>query len=252
MTTVDVRQSDNRRILFTLWVVATAALMMLIGGTVQTQEFQKGAEQLRHQAEVTLRITSPDDSDGAQKVDVKNEVPAPAAQAPDPEAGMSPQELIARWNSAIAEASKRFGVPAAWIRAIMRVESGGHTMLNGQPITSRVGAEGLMQLMQETYSEMRTQYALGGNAYNPHDNIMAGAAYLKFLKSRFSYPYLFAAYNAGPARVSDHLTKGKPLPLETRNYIARVVTFLGPQAKPAKKALIASDRKDAILKRVAR
>jgi soluble lytic murein transglycosylase-like protein len=39
---------------------------------------------------------------------------------------------------------------------------------------------------------------------------------------RFDYPGLFAAYNAGPARYADHLATGKPLPGETRAYLATV------------------------------
>src|SRR5262249_28960242 len=50
------------------------------------------------------------------------------------ESTMSTRQLIARWNPLIAAASKRFGVPEEWIRAVMRQESGGHLeLVEGQP-----------------------------------------------------------------------------------------------------------------------
>ena len=125
-----------------------------------------------------------------------------------------------RWQPFITEASRRFGAPEAWIRAVMRAESGGQAMLDGRPITSRAGAMGLMQLMPETWAELRDRYALGSNPYDPHDNILAGAAYLRELYERHGYPNLFAAYNAGPARLDDYLFNGRPLPDETRAYLA--------------------------------
>src|SRR3546814_6906282 len=74
----------------------------------------------------------------------------------------------------IADASRTFGVPEAWIVAVMRAESGGHTMLDGRPITSRAGAMGLMQLMPASYADMRRRLDLGPNPHDPRDNIRAG------------------------------------------------------------------------------
>jgi soluble lytic murein transglycosylase-like protein len=124
------------------------------------------------------------------------------------------------WQPLIAEASRRFGIPEAWIRAVMRAESGGQTTLDGQPITSPAGAMGLMQVMPETYDALRQQYGLGGDPYDPRDNILAGTAYLRELYVRYGYPNLFAAYNAGPARFDAHLFGGQPLPDETLAYLA--------------------------------
>jgi soluble lytic murein transglycosylase-like protein len=125
-------------------------------------------------------------------------------------------------QAAIAEASARFGVPVAWIERVMRAESGGHTMLGGQPITSRAGAVGLMQLMPATWAAMRVAHGLGRNPHDPHDNILAGTAYLRAMYDRFGYPGLFAAYNAGPGRYAAHLASGRALPTETRAYLAQV------------------------------
>ena len=129
---------------------------------------------------------------------------------------------VDRWRAEIAEASARFGVPVAWIERVMRAESGGHTMLGGRPITSRAGAMGLMQLMPATWAAMRAAHDLGGNPHDPHDNILAGTAYLRAMFDRFGYPGLFAAYNAGPGRYAAHIATGRALPTETRAYLAQV------------------------------
>jgi hypothetical protein len=110
---------------------------------------------------------------------------------------------------------------------VMRMESGGRTMLTpSQPIISDKGAMGLMQVMPQTYQEMRAQYRLGADPFNPLDNIPAGVAYLKWLKGKYGYPVLFAAYNAGPGQVDDSLTRGTPLPQETKLYIAGIGRIL--------------------------
>jgi soluble lytic murein transglycosylase-like protein len=127
---------------------------------------------------------------------------------------------VARWWPEMTEASARFGVPIAWIAGVMRAESGGMTELRGRPITSRAGAIGLMQLMPATWKAMRDTYALGPDPSDPHDNILAGTAYLRAMFDRFGYPGLFAAYNAGPARYSASLRMDRPLPIETRAYLA--------------------------------
>jgi D-alanyl-D-alanine carboxypeptidase len=80
------------------------------------------------------------------------------------------------WAPHIAEASQRFDVPEQWIRAVMKVESGGRTHMNGKPIVSRAGAMGLMQVMPSTYEELRVKHGLGSDPFEPHDNIMAGTA----------------------------------------------------------------------------
>ena len=144
------------------------------------------------------------------------------------EQAMSPGERIQRWKPIVTKVSRRVGVPVAWINAVMRVESGGRTMLSEtQPIVSPKGAVGLMQVMPATYAEMRTQYALGSDPFRPADNINAGAAYLKWLRGKYGYPAMFAAYNAGPGQVDDLLEHGKTLPAETRAYVARVGAILG-------------------------
>ncbi len=124
----------------------------------------------------------------------------------------------------IAEAARRFPVPEAWIRAIIAAESGGRTELNGKPITSSAGAMGPMQVMPETYVEMRERYGLGPDPYDPEQNILAGTAYLAELYRRFGFTGMFAAYNVGPGRYQDFLYDGRPLPAETEAYLATLHT----------------------------
>lgn len=142
------------------------------------------------------------------------------------------------WGRFIAEASTRFSVPQGWIRAVMRAESGGRALLNGMPITSPVGAIGLMQMMPETYDELKRRYGFGDDPSDPHDNILAGAAYIREMYDLFGSPGFLAAYNAGPQRLDEHLTEARPLPGETRRYIAQVA----PEIVDAPPALAASER----------
>lgn len=137
-------------------------------------------------------------------------------------AGPPRADPVQRWRAEIVEASVRFGVPVAWIERVIRAESGGMTVLGGRPITSRAGAMGLMQLMPATWTAMRAAHGLGYNPHNPRDNILAGTAYLRAMYDRFGYPGLFGAYNAGPGRYAAYLTSGRPLPGETRAYLATV------------------------------
>jgi soluble lytic murein transglycosylase-like protein len=139
---------------------------------------------------------------------------------------------VARWQPIITEASLRFGIPERWIVRVMRAESGGQTMRDGKPTTSRAGAMGLMQLMPATWAAMRASLGLGVDPHDPHDNIIAGTAYLRLMYGRFGYPGLFAAYNAGPGRYAEHLANGRALPGETRAYLA-TVTGQGSNANKA-------------------
>ena len=112
------------------------------------------------------------------------------------EAAMSPQALMTRWEPLVGEASKRIHVPQEWIRAVIRMESGGRTLMGENlPITSDMGAMGIMQVLPQTYADMRLQYGLGADPYDPHDNVIAGTAYLKWLYGKYGNPGMFAAYN---------------------------------------------------------
>lgn len=120
----------------------------------------------------------------------------------------------------IAEAAQRFELPAAWIHAVLRAESAGDPRA-----VSPKGAMGLMQIMPETWADLRIRHRLGSDPYDPHDNIIAGAAYIRELFDRYGSPGWIAAYNAGPGRYEASL-QGRPLPAETRAYVANVAPNL--------------------------
>lgn len=128
-------------------------------------------------------------------------------------------DSVATWRPLVAEASLRYNVPVAWIERVMQIESRGRSRLGGRPIVSPAGAMGLMQLMPRTWAEMRVLGGLGSDPFDPHDNILAGALYLRLLYGRFGFPGLFAAYNAGPARYLHYLSGQRPLPRETIRYL---------------------------------
>jgi len=139
-----------------------------------------------------------------------------------------------RYAAFIAEAARRFGLPAAWIRAVIAIESGGDPHA-----VSRAGAIGLMQLMPGTWQFERTRLALGSDPFDARDNILAGSDYLRAMHDRYGAIGMLAAYNAGPGRYDDYRRGDRPLPIETLAYVrrlARVVTgnaaAVGPLQTP--------------------
>jgi hypothetical protein len=146
--------------------------------------------------------------------------------------------LVTRWDDLIKQAAQRFRVSESWIRAVMQMESGGKTEIAGIPITSKAGAMGVMQIMPDTYEELRREYGFGSDPYNVHDNVFAGAAYLHWLEGKFGYPAMFAAYNAGPGRLTASSSLDQ-LPAETQAYVGGIGRILG--GKP-----LSIDRDDTI------
>ena len=123
----------------------------------------------------------------------------------------------------IAEAARRFGIPEHWIVVVLRAESAGDVRA-----ISSAGAIGLMQVMPDTWAELRTRYDLGRDPYDPRDNILAGTAYLREMFDRYgSVVAMLAAYNAGPGRYDEYLATGRALPAETRAYVAALTPVLG-------------------------
>jgi len=98
----------------------------------------------------------------------------------------------------VAEAAQRFGIPATWIRVVMRAESFGEVRA-----ISPKGAMGLMQIMPETWAHLRVRYGLGADPYDPHDNILAGAAYLREL-----YDPLWRAWISGRLQCRSNALRG--------------------------------------------
>lgn len=131
--------------------------------------------------------------------------------------GFSAAGLEARgtqYQMHIDEYSKKFAIDPALVKAVMRVES-----CFDSAAVSRVGAQGLMQLMPDR--AMRLGVA---DSFDPGENIRGGTQFLSNLLKRFdgNIEYALAAYNAGPLTVERY--KGIPPYKETRAYVKRVMT----------------------------
>ena len=114
----------------------------------------------------------------------------------------------------IQQAAQQHGVSEGLIKAVMHTESGFN--VNAR---SPVGAQGLMQLMPATARRFNVS-----NAYDPHENIMAGAKYLAWLLKRFNgnTSLALAGYNAGEGNVAKY--GGVPPFRETQDYVRRVTS----------------------------
>lgn len=145
----------------------------------------------------------------------------PSAHGERPAHGGSVISSSDPWSAYIREAVKRFAISERLLRAVMHVESVGdvHAM-------SSKGAMGLMQIMPATWEELRIKYRFGDDPYQPRDNILAGAAYLREMLDRFGRNGFLAAYNAGPGRYEEHLSTGRPLPRETIDYVRKLAPLV--------------------------
>jgi hypothetical protein len=119
-------------------------------------------------------------------------------------------------------AAVRYGIPESLVAAVIAVES----EFNPHAI-SRRGALGLMQLMPRTAAVLGVR-----DAFDPRENVDAGARHLRDLLNRFAdVPLALAAYNAGAQAVIDH--GGIPPYPETRAFVARVMSRLERGVTPA-------------------
>jgi soluble lytic murein transglycosylase-like protein len=135
-----------------------------------------------------------------------------------PAAGLQPASLRpvpkpAHLDPLIGEAARHTRLDPALIEAVVRVESGFDSAAR-----SPKGAQGLMQLMPAT----ARRYGVD-DPFNPAQNLLGGARYLRDLLDRFAtLPLALAAYNAGEGAVQRH---GNAIPpyAETEAYVPRVL-----------------------------
>ncbi len=119
------------------------------------------------------------------------------------------------YDHAIAAAADKFGVEPAFIKAVIMAESSFNP-----DARSKVGAQGLMQLMPRTAAAMGVK-----DAFDPHHNILGGAKYLKHLLEQFDndVKLALAAYNAGSRNVRRY--NGVPPFKATQAYISKVLEY---------------------------
>jgi soluble lytic murein transglycosylase-like protein len=116
------------------------------------------------------------------------------------------------YEEIIQEAAEKYDMDANLIRAVMQTESAFHPYA-----VSRAGAEGLMQLMPALANEMGV-----ADSFDPRENIMGGARYLKRLLDyhKGDLDLALASYNAGPGNVERY--GGVPPFRETRRYVRTI------------------------------
>lgn len=104
-------------------------------------------------------------------------------------------------------------IPSALARAVAWIESRGNPKAQ-----SPVNAQGVMQLMPATAKELGVL-----DAFDPHQNIAGGVAYLAMLIRKYrDEGNALAAYNWGPGNVDHAINEGKPFPESVQQYVRNV------------------------------
>ena len=150
---------------------------------------------------------------------------AAPTQGPAEDANAAFSETFAATNAnaganvdldAIFEAAgRKYGLPPNLLKAVAKAESGFRA-----DATSRVGAMGIMQLMPGTAKHLGVT-----NAYDPEQNIMGGAKYLREMLDKHGgdLRLALAAYNAGPGAIARN--GGEPLESQLKGYIPKVLGY---------------------------
>jgi soluble lytic murein transglycosylase-like protein len=142
-------------------------------------------------------------------------------------------------SQAVKDVSGTYQLDPDLVTSVIRAESG----FNVHAVSPK-GAQGLMQLMPETASQLGVR-----NAFDPQANVEAGTRYLRELLERYNFDLIkaLAAYNAGPERVEQY--NGVPPYYETKAYVARIVRDFNKKKLAAKSATSPENKKTATLKR---
>ena len=183
--------------------------------------------------------------DGSSYVDVPTaeiehfeEAPAGNAPLQDPASGIRFQRPASRstlpvdLNEVVNSASDRYRLDPDLVNSVIKAESG----FNIRAVSPK-GAQGLMQLMPKTASQLGVP-----NVFDPQANVEGGTRYLRELLERYNFDLIkaLAAYNAGTRRVEQY--GGVPPYYETRAYVARIVRDFN-RKKVAEKSVVQSPPK---------
>ena len=120
-----------------------------------------------------------------------------------------------KYDQLIDEAAQVVGLSFHLLKALIRVESNFDSRA-----VSKAGAMGLMQIMPENIKSLKIR-----DPFDPWENILGGALYLKTLIERFEgkLPLALAAYNAGPSVVDQY--QAIPPIKETEEYVQKVMKY---------------------------
>jgi membrane-bound lytic murein transglycosylase MltF len=140
-----------------------------------------------------------------------------------------PQSL----NEVINTIGDRHHLDPDLINSVIRAESG----FNARAVSPK-GAQGLMQLMPHTASQLGV-----ANAFDPKANVEGGTRYLRELLERYNFDLVkaLAAYNAGPHRVEQY--RGVPPYYQTQAYVASIIRDFNRKKRAERKAAAASKPK---------
>jgi soluble lytic murein transglycosylase-like protein len=141
-------------------------------------------------------------------------------------------------NQVVEAASGTYRLDPDLVNSVIRAESG----FNVRAVSPK-GAQGLMQLMPQTASQLGVQ-----NAFDPRANVEGGTRYLRELLERYDFDLIkaLAAYNAGPERVEQY--GGVPPYYETKAYVARIVRDFNKKKLAAKAATAPAAQKNTAKK----
>jgi soluble lytic murein transglycosylase-like protein len=196
-----------------VWIIAAFAVLVAVwcGATARadifsytdkdgTIHFTNLRPQGRDKGKYKIYMRTPE-----QRMAKPGVIPVPA-RSTDP-------ARYSRYDVSIQEASRTHAIPEAFIRAIIRVESD-----YNPDVVSIAGAEGLMQMLPGTARRMGC-----GNSFDPHQNIMGGTRYLRYLANMFGGDMVLtiAGYHAGEGAVLKY--NGVPPYSTTHAYIKRVL-----------------------------
>jgi soluble lytic murein transglycosylase-like protein len=123
---------------------------------------------------------------------------------------------INRFDEIITKMADKYKIDSALIKAVIKAESN----FDHQAI-SPVGAQGLMQLMPATATQLQVE-----DAFHPEKNIEGGVRYLKYLLNNYrgNLTLALAAYNAGERTVAKYNNRVPPYK-ETKNYVRKVLSY---------------------------
>lgn len=163
--------------------------------------------------------------------------PAPQSGSQQPKLQASAESLQhpLDLNEVVRAASGTYRLDPDLVNSVIRAESG----FNVRAVSPK-GAQGLMQLMPQTASQLGVH-----NAFDPQANVEGGARYLRELLERYNFDLIkaLAAYNAGPQRVEQY--GGVPPYYETKAYVARIVRDYNKKLAAKNAALPAAQKNSA-------